>query len=806
MEGLSQLTIPESEFIIRHDDGTYTVKSGLPEFGYELIATLPLCWHLHKKGLLRSTESGFDTNCLYWFSPSHIEVAGRRSFANCKKLLAKGFPNINIHRPQLDWEHFSPPPLKEHYKSKAIRFSKPVVVVMNRLNDEWGHPPINYLTPEVLSTIFRMLSHKYQVVYVDTDHFDSRYEDHAHFRGGAIADSLVHKEGAISMRDIKNMHPSLSINELQLHLYAGCERFISSNGGLGILASYFGGENIISTVKCHEINPDINSFYGWYNRFSKSAISVVNDERELTSRIYEKWVKSMPLFNILIRTSNRPNYFHDCIASVLDQDYSNFNIIVGFDSPESEKYILKFPCARLPLERFPEDAKIPPKPVGENYGIWFPFNSYFNQLLSYVAEGFVLYLDDDDCMMDREALRRLAMIITEKPDCDAIFWRVKFPKRLVPSETNWQKKRPICNDISTIGFLHSTAIKPIWEPWKRGDFRVADYIYNRSVNAYWLDAALSGLQRKVEDGYGKRDDKQFLNTPSKFAVSVVMSAFNASSHLEASLSSILAQESSEFDLEVHVGIDGCPDTKKMALQLQYLFRGRVRFWNSLNNVGPYLIKNSLLKKIAQRNGLVLFFDADDILPPGLLAMYLNGYIAAKQKNPHVRGIHLNLIDFPESMFDSEPVGLGHHSIVDRILQSGPASLSASRAELASRFYTMRTRYSLKNRGLRPWKRFAHGIILTEISALEMAGGYNNERVGMDTDLMQRLRKLGCVIVSSANLPWFIRRVHSSSLTQDPRTGIGSQYRRKVDASISERLESGLLVSDWETTELYPLLD
>ena len=64
----------ESKYI-KKENGKYTIFSGLPEFGYELIATLPFCYKLHRNGLLKKTVSGFDTKCFYFFSPSHDEIA-----------------------------------------------------------------------------------------------------------------------------------------------------------------------------------------------------------------------------------------------------------------------------------------------------------------------------------------------------------------------------------------------------------------------------------------------------------------------------------------------------------------------------------------------------------------------------------------------------------------------------------------------------------------------------------------------------------------------------------------------------------
>ena len=138
--------------------GLNIVNSNCPEFGYELLSSVPYAYNLHLKGELGETISAFDTSCLYFFSPKHTETNCQRSWDNMGKLWKDNFPNIKIHRPQLDWDLFTPPPFKEFYKDKSIKFEKEVIVIFNRYNKEWNEPPINYLDLKTLDILFNMLS------------------------------------------------------------------------------------------------------------------------------------------------------------------------------------------------------------------------------------------------------------------------------------------------------------------------------------------------------------------------------------------------------------------------------------------------------------------------------------------------------------------------------------------------------------------------------------------------------------------------------------------------------------------------
>lgn len=792
-------------YVTKHDDGSYTIYSGLPEFGYELLSAIPLAWYLHQRGLLRRTISGYDTKALYWFSPHHDELDEPRSYNNVKKLQQAEFPNIEIHRKQLDWSFFASPPYRNHYQSSAIRFVKPTLIISNRINSEWNGEPINFLNVDTLNNIFALLREKYQIVYLETSHFSTKYEDHSEFDRSSNRMQGLNLSGVITFSELLKQHSGTSTNELQCRLYAGCEKFISSNGGLGILASYFGGENVIFSKKCHELNPDINSFYGWYPRLSGATISVARSENELLGRIHDKWVDDLPLFNVLIRTSGRPNYFHDCITSIIDQDYKNVNIIVGYDDPESEKYIQKFPCLRIPLQRW--DGEMPIQPVGEQYGIWFPFNEYFNCLLPYVRQGYVLYLDDDDCFVDSSALSKLAEII-KRQRTDAVFWRVQFPNRLVPSEKNWLKKMPVCRDISTIGYAHSAEIHPVWEPWKRGDFRVANFVHRTAANPVWFDAVLTGLQRIVEDGYGKRDDKPTVDMPSDPSVTVVIPAFKATDYLEDCLDSVLAQRSDVLSLQVLVGIDACPETQQIAKKLSIKYGSSVQFWRSTKNVGSYVMKNSLLRKIPRRDGLVLFFDSDDLMPKGLLKDYLNRYLKFKQEDDCCVGVRVNLIDFPIVPFfnaNKGEVRLVDNQIIKKIISLGSDSFYGRFGRELAAFHTLKYRYRPKHHDLKVLCEPAHGIILIEMKALEAVGAYNKERVSMDADLIARLKNVGYKILVDPDASWFVRRVSDQSMSMSTETGLGTSYRAKIKQEYAKYLEKGIVKADWHAVELRQLL-
>lgn len=814
---------------IKEKNGKYTIFSGLPEFGYELLAIIPFCYNLYKQGILEKTISGFDTKCFYFFSKNHEEVIGKRSYKNVKLLSEKKFPNIDIHRNMLEWEKFTPPPFKERYKEEAILFSKPTVIITNRINNEWNGPPINFLSSKVILDIAKLLSSQYQVVLIQSSDFTEDYEDHASFKEVGLSEELCRQHEIITIKMLQNEYLDLSINELQCRLYAGCEKFISSNGGFGILASYFGGENIIFSKMCHELDPDVNSFHTWYYKLSGCIITVVHEEKELIDVINSKWVLCDVLFNIVIRTSGRPNYFHDCIVSILKQNYSNYRIIVGIDDEKSVEYVRKHPCNIVELKKNNEKKQLPPANDG-SYGEWFPFNAYFNILQKNILQGYIIYLDDDDKLLDNNVLSSLNIII-KKTKSDLLFWRVQFPDRLVPCDVNWKLKMPVCRDIDTVGFCFKSALKPAWEPWKRGDFRVAKWLVQNSEKNLWVDKVFTMLQRNKETGKGRRDDKMSIYTPENPPIAIIITAYNASAYIKQCLDSVFEnlRELKNSSATVLLGIDACKSTLNVAKSLTRLYGHQLQVYRSENNCGTYLLKNSLLKKISRRDTIVLFFDSDDLLVPGFILAYYRYFMDLLESKKYrydkliLRTRSIGVPDFAIQKSEAvcserESIFAEAHRLIaeGQAIQSVPYLLSLlKKLKFKSRINELiyhLVRFNLvknddalalgeKQYGLNS----PHGVFMTTYDTIMKLGFFNPYRVGQDTDLLNRARLSNVKRVSDDTLPFFIRRITDTSLTKSKDFGYNSKYRQDVYDANLKLIESGVLVANGDSVILHRVL-
>lgn len=217
-----------------------------------------------------------------------------------------------------------------------------------------------------------------------------------------------------------------------------------------------------------------------------------------------------PLMNILIRTSNRPNYFRACYESIISQTYRNYNIFVSYDNAETLKYLNLYKDINKVKVKTMERNKnnYPPPEIerGNNLSK-FPPEFYMNDLMNSVKSGYILYLDDDDYYTSSKSLEIIANHITTEDTL--LFWRVQFPEKIIP-EDEYFGEPPAFWHCSTIGFCFHQKYIPYaqWDGWRGSDYLVAHKLYKIIPHKIYINKVLTGLQRKKGwGGLGLKDDK-----------------------------------------------------------------------------------------------------------------------------------------------------------------------------------------------------------------------------------------------------------------------------------------------------------
>jgi hypothetical protein len=260
------------------------------EMAFELLAVVPYAYWLHRQGRLEFTASTADTRCLYYFSPHHEERPGpRRAIAITEYPVGeKGavFYDRLAFPVHLDTSRWLTPPYREVYRDDRFRFDRETCVVCNKTSDErylLRGRIVNSMDVDLTLAVIGMLRTRYQVVY-DRPRVSDIVNDHQAIReAGDIEAVRAAYPDVLTIQELHVAHPDLSFNELQLRVFAGCERFVSVLGGASYLASWFGGTNVVYARRGWEVA--CNAYENWFDRFSGARVVAASTPSELLDRI-----------------------------------------------------------------------------------------------------------------------------------------------------------------------------------------------------------------------------------------------------------------------------------------------------------------------------------------------------------------------------------------------------------------------------------------------------------------------------------------------------------------------------------------
>lgn len=256
------------------------------EFAFELLAVIPYAYWLHTQGRLDFTVSTADTHSLYYFSPAHTERAIPRKYVPITEYPLgergtirydrKAFPEL------LDTTQWLPPPYKTVYADERFRWPRETCIVCNKYSDEqylWYRGPANFIGTKTLLALIGRLRTRFQVIYVRPRAADI-VNDHQRIHDNDDIDAVTSAyPDVLTIQQLKAEHPELGYNELQLRLFAGCERFVSVLGGSSYLASYFGGRNVVLARRGWEVA--CGAYQRWFHRFSGARVVAVPTASEL---------------------------------------------------------------------------------------------------------------------------------------------------------------------------------------------------------------------------------------------------------------------------------------------------------------------------------------------------------------------------------------------------------------------------------------------------------------------------------------------------------------------------------------------
>ena len=238
------------------------------------------------------------------------------------------------------------------------------------------------------------------------------------------------------------------------------------------------------------IKKDILQHYLQYGKREKRSICkeemIYNYNKNLqesTQKIREFKETKIKFFNILIRTSNRPNYFKKCIASILNQLYSNYHVYICYDKNESLSY----------LDEYKTNDKITFFHVNDKSLEKYKFNLYCNRLLDKVTKGFVIFLDDDNYFVSNDAFNILNISMKKYK---ILTWKFIRPDKLIYKED--LNEPLVLGEIDTSNVCFNSSIKnnSKWKDKQYGDFNYFKPLFDNCdiKDKKFLDLALTSTQ------------------------------------------------------------------------------------------------------------------------------------------------------------------------------------------------------------------------------------------------------------------------------------------------------------------------
>ena len=287
------------------------------EFASELVCVIPYVYWLHQNNQLEKVITSEGMTPFYYFCDDVDEKFKYRTFDmnsnglkdvpngwihhNTKAVFGKNYDKLTTDQQVdangvLDYSQWTPPPYRDYYESEQFYDLKPYVVVNNNYNIEFGNlitDSRRYFNIETLNEIFNHLTEKgYNVIYKrpDNTEFTLDQNEIATLQGGHEFIEIT-DQGVLSDYDLCDYYDDVynmnnmeyeNYNEFQLECFSGADGFITTNGGGGILCSYFQKPVLFYVPHGKELRPGyLTKENSYIKKLSDADIYVVLDEGEV---------------------------------------------------------------------------------------------------------------------------------------------------------------------------------------------------------------------------------------------------------------------------------------------------------------------------------------------------------------------------------------------------------------------------------------------------------------------------------------------------------------------------------------------
>jgi len=214
-------------------------------------------------------------------------------------------------------------------------------------------------------------------------------------------------------------------------------------------------------------------------------------------------------------------------------------------------------------------------------------------------------------------------------------------------------------------------------------------------------------------------------------LAIIITAYKTEKFILKTLESLKNQILPEgWQIKFYIGVDACKDTAST------LKENKVSYYYSKENVGTYILTNSLLEKAKlEKCDMFVRFDSDDVA----LENFLMDGITNTEKNNFTTTVFVPCDKDLNLIVNKEP-------------------------------------------------RWAHGSMFFTKKILNLVGGFHHYRVSCDKFFNLRVKGLGFK-GRCKNPPKYFYRIHERSLTGNEDTKLNSVYRNDIEKSLVKSLEN-----------------
>ena len=248
----------------------------IQDWSWVLAVSVPEAYYFHLQDANVTVDTHIHSEILFYFlKDDKIKTTKSDTIPTCHAV-----PYKTLYGHELPSElkcNWTPPPYQEHFsKISKLQPAKPIIVVNNKYNEEWGNSPYNFLDEKFLNKLFSSkLSEKFDFYYIrynssfDTDGY---YDDVGSDGGIKDYDLIKDFKNVTSIYDVMSKY-KIGFNEAQMWMHSHASHSVAAAGAGAVLSCYFGNNVFIyNHPSCPSSGRRIWSTDSWLKNLGKPNV------------------------------------------------------------------------------------------------------------------------------------------------------------------------------------------------------------------------------------------------------------------------------------------------------------------------------------------------------------------------------------------------------------------------------------------------------------------------------------------------------------------------------------------------------